>query len=74
MSAGRYARKNLAYENNDEMKINNIDKLDDKFIWRDEAGLATLSLGKAAGSERICVNIDRVPPRKRSTKYHSHSA
>ncbi len=56
------------------MKINNIDKLDDKFIWRDEAGLATLSLGKAAGSERIYVNIDRVPPRKRSTKYHSHSA
>lgn len=55
------------------MKINNIDKLDEKFIWRDNAGLATLSLGRKAGSDRIYVNIDRVPPGLCSTKYHSHS-
>lgn len=55
------------------MKINNIDELDEKFIWRDKAGLATMSLGSAAGSGRIYVNIDRVPPGAFSTKYHSHS-
>ncbi len=56
------------------MKINNIDKLGDKFIWKDSAGLETLSLGRNAGSERIYVNIDRVPPGRRSAKYHSHSS
>lgn len=56
------------------MKINNMDKLDEKFIWKGNAGLATLNLGSKASSERIYVNVDRVPPELCSTKYHSHSA
>ena len=56
-----------------DMKIHNIDRLDEQFIWRDQAGLATQYLGTAAGSEKLYVNIDRVPPGAYSTKYHSHS-
>lgn len=55
------------------MKIQNTDNLDDEFIWRDRVGLITRSLGAAAGSQKIYVNIDSVPPKAFSTKYHSHS-
>lgn len=55
------------------MKILNLNKLPPEFIWRDEIGLVTKSLGDAAGSERLNVNIDSVPPGALSTKYHSHS-
>ena len=55
------------------MKVQSINRLDEPFIWRDQAGLATQYLGKAAGSEKLYVNIDRVPPGAYSTKYHSHS-
>ncbi len=48
----------------------NIGKLDERFIWRDRAGLITQSLDLAAGSERIYVNIDQVPLHAFSTKYH----
>ena len=51
----------------------NIDTLEDKFKWQDEAGLITRYLGAAAGSRKIYVNIDTVPPGAFSTKYHSHS-
>lgn len=33
----------------------------------------TAYLGKVAGSEKIYVNIDKVEPGFKSTKYHSHS-
>lgn len=55
------------------MKIRNVKELDEQFVWRDEAGLVTESLGESAGSEKLYVNIDRVPPKAFSTKYHSHS-
>lgn len=55
------------------MKIINSDALDEKFIWRDQAGLMTRYLGAAAGSQKLYVNIDTVPPKAFSTKYHSHS-
>ncbi len=55
------------------MKILNLENLPPEFVWRDEIGLVTKSLGAAAGSERLNVNIDSVPPGALSTKYHSHS-
>lgn len=55
------------------MEINHVDKLAESFIWRDAVGLVTKSLGEAAGSQKIYVNIDYVPPKAYSTKYHSHS-
>ena len=55
------------------MEIQNMDQLNEAFIWKDQVGLITQSLGAAAGSQKIYVNIDRVPPNAFSTKYHSHS-
>lgn len=55
------------------MDINNIGQLSEKYIWQDTAGLITKSLGEAAGSQKFYVNIDYVPPKAYSTKYHSHS-
>lgn len=55
------------------MDINNMDKLSKQYIWQDAVGLITKSLGEAAGSQKIYVNIDYVPPKAYSTKYHSHS-
>jgi len=46
---------------------------DNAFVWEDNVGFATQLLGAAAGSKKIYVNIDNVPPRALSTKYHSHS-
>lgn len=53
--------------------ISNIRTLLDEFIWKDAVGLETRMLGAAAGSRRLYVNIDTVPPNAYSTKYHSHS-
>lgn len=39
----------------------------------DGVGLITKYLGAAAGSEKIYVNIDYVPSKAYSAKYHSHS-
>ena len=55
------------------MDINNTDQLPEQYIWKDAVGLITKSLGEAAGSQKIYVNIDYDPPRAYSTKYHSHS-
>lgn len=55
------------------MKIKNVEQLSKKFIWQDSVGLITKSLGAAGGSQKIYVNIDYVPPKAYSTKYHSHS-
>ena len=55
------------------MKIINVDNLPEEFIWQDTVGLITKSLGAAANSEKLYVNIDRIPPMAYSTKYHSHS-
>ena len=63
----------IAYKKEQNMKINNIDELAPEFIWQDSLGLITKSLGAAAGSSKIYVNIDSVPPKGYSTKYHSHS-
>lgn len=56
------------------MEINNTGMLEDRYVWKDKAGLVTKYLGNAAGSKRIYVNIDSVPPGAYSTKYHSHSS
>ena len=55
------------------MTINNLDSLPSEFVWQDSIGLITKSLGAAAESSRLYVNIDSVPPGGYSTKYHSHS-
>ena len=55
------------------MNIKNFEKLSDQFIWSDKAGLVTKSLGDSAGSQKLYINIDYVPPFAYSTKYHSHS-
>lgn len=55
------------------MEIKNIDQLSDEFTWQDSVGLITKSLGAAGGSQKVYVNIDYVPPKAYSTKYHSHS-
>lgn len=55
------------------MRIMNIEKLPEEFIYQDSVGLITKSLGAAGGSKKIYVNIDSVPPKAYSTKYHSHS-
>ena len=54
-------------------EIFNVDNLPEKFIWQDGIGLITKSLSSAVNSEKIYVNIDSVPPKAYSTKYHSHS-
>lgn len=51
----------------------NVDWLDDAFIWKDNAGLTTLELGRSAGSQRLYANVDIVPAGAYSTKYHSHT-
>lgn len=51
----------------------NVDRLDDAFIWKDNAGLTTLELGRSAGSQRLYANVDIVPAGAYSTKYHSHT-
>jgi uncharacterized cupin superfamily protein len=55
------------------MEIMNVDMVDEKFIWHDNVGLITQYLGAAAGSQKLYVNIDKVPNNAYSTKYHSHS-
>jgi len=55
------------------MEIFNLDTLEERFVWKDAAGLTTQYLGAAAGSRKLYVNIDRVPVGTFSTKYHSHS-
>lgn len=55
------------------MEIHNLDTLEEEFVWKDAAGLMTQYLGGAAGSRKLYVNIDKVPPEAFSTKYHSHS-
>ncbi|HPR79312.1 MAG TPA: cupin domain-containing protein, partial [Candidatus Limiplasma sp.] len=51
----------------------NVDRLDDAFIWKDNAGLTSLELGRSAGSQRLYANVDIIPPGAYSTKYHSHT-
>jgi uncharacterized cupin superfamily protein len=53
--------------------ILHLDGLGEPFVWRGRGGLMTQCLGAAAGSERLYVNIDTVPPGAYSAKYHSHS-
>jgi uncharacterized cupin superfamily protein len=55
------------------MEVKNVAQMPEEFVWQDSAGLVTKLLGAAGGSEKIYVNIDSVPPRANSTKYHSHS-
>ena len=55
------------------MDILHLNSLSDAFVWQDSLGLITKELGKAAGSEKVYVNIDSVPPNGYSTRYHSHS-
>ena len=54
-------------------KLYHIDNLPQDAVWRDKIGLCTRSLGQAAGSRNLYVNIDSVPPGAYSTRFHSHS-
>ncbi len=55
------------------MEMMNTEQLSEEFMWSDSVGLITKLLGSAAGSHKLYVNIDYVPPNAFSTKYHSHS-
>lgn len=55
------------------MIINNVENLTNDFICKDSLGLITKEIGSMAGSKKLYVNIDSVPPNAFSTKYHSHS-
>lgn len=39
------------------MEILNVEQLPEEFLWKDSVGLITKSLGAAAGSQKIYVNI-----------------
>ncbi len=65
--------KIYTFERKRNMAILNTLDLSKEFIWQDSLGLVTKYLGKAGGSERLYFNIDTVPPKAYSTKYHSHS-
>lgn len=70
---GRGGREFAADKKGVPMKIQNIEQLNGEFVYQDSVGLLTKSLGEAAGSRKLYVNIDSVPPHAFSTKYHSHS-
>ena len=55
------------------MGIFSINSMNEDFIERDDTGFVTQLLGAVAGSKKLYVNIDIVPPKAFSTKYHSHS-
>lgn len=55
------------------MDIYHIDSIPENFVWCDVSGFITQSLGATAGSQKLYVNIDTVPPDAYSCKYHSHS-
>lgn len=54
------------------MTIQNMNELPDEYIWKDEIGFITKSLGEAANSKKLYIHIDSIPPQAFSTKYHSH--
>lgn len=54
-------------------RTGSMDSVAESFIWKDAAGLITKELGKSVGSVKLYANMDVVPPRAFSTKYHSHS-
>jgi uncharacterized cupin superfamily protein len=56
------------------MEIYNISNVPESYKRKDYLGIEQIFLGKAAGSERVYVNIDHVKPNNFSSKYHSHSA
>lgn len=55
------------------MKILNMNELPEgvEVNYLDKARIAYL--GKAAGSEKMYVNIDKIEPGQKSCKYHSHA-
>lgn len=55
------------------MEVKNVEQMPEEFVWQDSVGLVTKLLGAAGGSEKFYVNLDSVPPKANSTKYHSHS-
>lgn len=55
------------------MVINNINNIQAEFIENFAKGLTTAYLGKAAGSDKIYVDIDTLPPGTYSAKYHAHT-
>lgn len=54
-------------------KILNTSNIPKEFIGEFLGKASTYYLGKAAGSEKIYVNIDKIQPGAKSAKYHSHS-
>ena len=55
------------------VSILNINNIPDEYTI-DFLGKANTSyLGKAAGSDKVYINIDRISPGAKSAKYHSHT-
>ena len=65
--------KNLSPSEDNTMNINNMSHLNKNFIDSCINGTTTHLLGLAAGSQKLYVNIDYIPPKSFSAKYHSHS-
>ena len=55
------------------MTKQHINHISEEFLSKKTYACITEALGTAAGSEKLYVNIDRIPPGCHSTKYHSHS-
>ncbi len=55
------------------MHIYNISDVPNSYKRSDYLGIEQIFLGKAAGSNKIYVNIDHIKPNHYSSKYHSHS-
>ncbi|WP_139489090.1 cupin domain-containing protein [Brevibacillus dissolubilis] len=54
-------------------QIHNLNQLPAEFEEQFGGNASMLLLSAAAGSEKIYVHIDKIPPGQKSTKYHSHS-
>jgi len=55
------------------VNILDINNFPNEYIMNFLGKANTSYLGKAAGSEKIYINIDRILPGSKSTKYHSHT-
>lgn len=55
------------------MKVYNREEMPAEMVAAFGKGAATHYLGRLAGSQKLCVNIDVLPPGGHSAKFHAHS-
>lgn len=55
------------------INILNINSIPNEYVINFLGKANTSYLGKAAGSEKIYINVDKIAPDSKSAKYHSHT-